>query len=205
MASVPIRSLEDLYKIGQCRSDLVELRLDYLESLDVFNPELVEPYRSRLIITIRETDEGGVNSYDDETKLSLLRDAVSRGFLVDIESGFAEKHSFDCRRQIVSRHYLKELPDYKEMEDFIEKYMETATTVKLAVKSGAGSRSSLIRLLGKYDNIAVMEADGESSSRLLYSVLGSRLLYCHAGEKTSPGQLGCDEATDILKILRADQ
>lgn len=192
-----------MIKIGLCKTELVELRLDYLESLEEFSLDMIEEHRSRLILTIREPDEGGVNSFGSEKKLNFLTEAVKKGFRVDVEGNFAEKHGFDCTGQIVSRHYLESAPDYTHMAAFAEKYSGISAISKLAVKAGATSMADLIRLLGKYRNMAVMEMDGESSSRLLFSVLGSMLLYCHAGEKTSPGQLDCERAIEILNILKS--
>lgn len=203
VASLPVRSREDLKKIGQCKTDLVELRLDYLESLDSFSLDTVEKYRSRLILTIREPDEGGVNSFGDQGKLYFIREAVKKGFLMDVEGNFAEKQGLDCTGQIVSRHYLESPPGYQDMVEFVERYAGISAISKLAVMEGKNTRISLVRLLGKYKGIAVMEMDGERSSRLLFSVLGSKLLYCHAGEKTSPGQLGCEEAVEILRLLKS--
>lgn len=205
MASIPVRSLDDLGKVGNCRADLVELRLDYMNSLESITLDLIEEYRPKLILTVREPLEGGVNSFAHREKLDFLGKAVEKGFLVDVEGEFASKHGFECTGQIVSRHFLDREPLFSEMAGFVEKFSGIAAISKLAVKAGENSRYSLIRLLGKYKNIAVMEADGESSSRLLFSILGSKLLYCHEGEKTSPGQLRCDEAVGIMDFLRSSQ
>ncbi len=195
--------MEDLKKIGQCKTDLVELRLDYLESVDSFRFCDIEDFKARLILTIRDPDEGGVNQFGDGQKLDFITEAVKKGFLVDVEGFFAEKHGLDCTGQIVSRHYLESTPDYSDMVEFVEQYEGIAGISKLAVKEGRDSRVDLIRLLGKHKNLAVMEVDGESSSRLLFSALGSKLLYCHAGEKTSPGQLECEEAVEILEMMKS--
>lgn len=156
----------------------------------------------RLVITVRDPEEGGIHSYDPEEKLEFLRNAVNMGFLVDVESRFAEEKHFDCSNQIVSRHYLQFDPSYEEVSGFVEKYSDESRITKIALRAGQDSRKILVRLLGKYKNIAVMETDGEGSSRILYSILGSRLLYCHAGEKTSPGQIGCEEAEGIFSLIR---
>lgn len=195
--------MEDLKKIGVNGTDLDELRLDYLESLDSFSLDHVERYKSRLILTLREPAEGGVHAFSVEEKLKFLNEAARRGFRVDVEGEFADKHGFDCAGQIVSMHCPGSEPSYAGMARFIERYREIAEVTKLAVKSGKSSRVNLIRLLGKYHGIAVMETDGEGSSRLLFSILGSKLLYCHAGERTSPGQLSCEEALGVLDALES--
>lgn len=179
------------------------MRLDYLDSMDSFRFEDIVEFKGKLILTIRDPNEGGENQFRDGQKFNFMMEAVKKGFLVDVEGEFADKHKLDCNGQIVSRHYMESAPGYEDMAQFLDRYEGIARITKLAVKEGKNSRINLIRLLGNYRNIAVMEMDGEGSSRLLFSALGSKLLYCHAGEKTSPGQLGCEEALEILDLMKS--
>lgn len=204
VASLPIRSTADLQQIGNLSAERVELRLDYLDDLSSFSLNAIEGMQDRLILTVRQVDEGGVNDFGDSVKKGFIVNAIRKGFLVDVEAAFAEKYSMDCRKQIVSKHYLKENPDFPELEEMAERYNTKAAIFKIALTSDHASRINLIRLLSRYDHLAVMEVDGEQSSRLLYSILGSRLLYCHTGEKTSQGQISCTEAEAILRIIRKD-
>lgn len=178
----------------------MELRLDYLASVDSILLDSLEEKKNRLILTIRDVEEGGINVIEPGKKKSFLEEAAARGFLVDVEASFAEKNNFDCTGQIVSRHYLKTDPDYATLKEFVEKYSNKSKITKIALRSTSASRIQLVKLLGEYRNLAVMEVDGEQSSRLLFSLLGSRLLYCHLGEKTSPGQISCQEAMEFFRI-----
>lgn len=202
MGSIPVRSPQDLEKVGKYNTDLIELRLDYLHSLDGFDLHMLSGIKERLIITVRDPKEGGVNPFKDDVKITFLKRVVKESFLVDVESEFAERNNFDCRNQIVSRHYLHTDPSYEELNEFAHRYRGESKITKIALRFGESSLRKLVRLLSESDNLAVMEADGEASSRLLYSVLGSKLLYCHLGEKTSPGQLGCEEAKSIMDLIK---
>ncbi len=202
MASIPFRTLNDLERLKETGADLVELRLDYIGSLQDFDIEFIAPYREILILTVRDPSEGGVSNHSVESKLKFLRAAVSRGYLVDVEADFAEKNSFDTTGQIVSKHFLDKDPQFDELISLVKTYSERSRIIKIALRKRSDSRNTIIRLLDEFHNLAVMETDGEGSSRILYSLLGSCLLYCHIGEKTSPGQIGCDEAAQILSILR---
>lgn len=183
-------------------ADLVELRLDYLDDLEKFPLEDFLPRRNRLILTVRDPEEGGVSEVEPARKVKSLTAAIEKGFMVDVEGTFVEKEKIDCRGMIVSRHFFRNEPDSREIEEFVERYSSTASIVKIALKSSPSSRIKLLELLRKYQNLAVMELDGESSTRLLFSLLGSKLLYCHLGEKTSPGQIGCPEAMQTLELFR---
>lgn len=182
-------------------TDRVELRLDYLSSPCDIDLDALEGKKNRLILTLRDVSEGGAQQLDHGRKKAFLDEAVRRGFLVDVEATFAEEHDFNCRGQIVSRHYLDTDPDYSVLVEFAEKYRDVSYITKVALRSSESSRNLIARLLSEYENLAVMEVDGEESSRLLFSVLGSRLLYCHVGNKTSPGQMNCREAGEFFRII----
>ncbi len=178
------------------------MRLDYLDSLTSFDFDAIISYRQRMILTVRDMAEGGVKVHDADQKRKFLEEAMKRGFLVDVEAEYAEKYGFDCTGRIVSRHYFDHDPSFDELVKFVETYSGKARITKIALRSNDHSRITLARLLGEFSNLSVMETDGEGSSRILYSILGSKLLYCHTGEKTSPGQISCSEAEQILTILR---
>lgn len=204
MASLPVRTRADLLRIDGIEAEIVELRLDYLSSLTDIDLVTLEGKQERLILTVRDVDEGGANRISPEGKKNFLEKAIERGFSIDVEANFADKYSFDCTGQIVSRHFLAEDPEYSILKEFVEKYRGVSRITKIALRTSNNSRNLLARLLRDHDNLAVMEVDGETSSRLLYSLLGSRLLYCHTGEKTSPGQISCHEAREFFKIIEKE-
>lgn len=202
VASIPVKDNSYTSILQKIQTDLVELRLDYLHSLDEFELDNLDKYRKKLILTVREQNEGGINYHDPLKKKLFLSKAMAGGFLVDLEDSFVRKYGIDTSKAIVSSHFLEAEPESSQLSELVSTYSNHSYVTKVALRFSPTSRMKLVRLLGEFNNLAVMELDGESSSRILYSMLGSRLLYCHLGEKTSPGQISCDEAIEIINRLR---
>lgn len=201
MASIPFTGPDVIQRIPQTGTDLVELRLDYFEELENLDLGILENFRDRLILTIREPAEGGVAPVDPGVKEKILRKAVAAGFLIDMEISVLGRVSIDHGNQILSRHFLDSDPPYEELENLAKNYAGRCSILKIALRKSDDSSGHLISLLNRHHNLAVMETDGDPASRIVYSILGSRLMYCHTGEKTSPGQMGCAEASRILGLL----
>src|ERR671930_2397972 len=93
------------------RADLVELRLDGVEDVDVAG---ALRGRSRpVIVTVRPTWEGGRFEGREETRKGLLRQALDGGAeYVDVEwrAGFADLIARDTRRVVVSSHDFQGVP-----------------------------------------------------------------------------------------------
>lgn len=188
--------------IDNFKTDLVELRLDYCNDLDGIDLQALEAFKDRLIITVRSGDEGGFRYIPQETRSKVLQSAIRRGFLVDIEISSPFLEDVEYGGQILSRHYIHRDPPLQELEDLAREYGDKCRVLKIALRKSENSSTNLISLLNRHHNIAVMETDGDPASRIIYSALGSRLLYCHMGEKTSPGQIGCNEAVKVLDLMK---
>lgn len=180
---------------------MVELRLDYCTNLGNLDLSILKQYRERLILTIRDPKEGGANLVKMETKAALLQTAVAEGFLVDLEVSNIGSIPLNSVGQILSRHYLEEEPSYGELESLVGEYEGKCRFFKIALKKSETSSQKLISLLNRHRNLVAMETDGDPASRILYSLLGSGLVYCHVGEKTSPGQTSCRSVSKIFGLL----
>ncbi len=163
---------------------------------------MLKKFRDRLILTIRDPQEGGVRAIEPHIKSGLIQSAIEGGFLVDIEISYLRNISVDYGNQILSRHYLGEPPLYRELEALAVEYEKKCRFLKIALRKSGNSSKYLISLLNRHRNLVAMETDGEPASRIVYSILGSRLIYCHILEKTSPGQISCDKAMRILNLLK---
>ena len=183
------------------RTDLVEVRLDYFPDVESLEPAFLKECRDRLILTIRDPREGGKNHVDTKKKERFLRTAIEDGFLVDVEISNLNSMSLDYSNQILSRHYLIEDPTYEELESLVKEYSNKCRFLKIALRRNENSARKLISLLNRHHNLVVMEVDGDPASRIVYSLLGSKLIYCHVGEKTSPGQISCQDAARIFGLL----
>lgn len=205
VAALPVRAVELLpERIRSVGADLVELRLDYLDDLGQVDMGSLAEQRDRLILTVRSVEEGGINQHPRETKAAFLRRASGMGFTVDIEGSFVNDMKLDLPGAIVSRHYTDRDPSMEELCSFVDDFTSRAGLVKIVLRASHDSRMKLLRLLDRYRNrpLAVMELDGEPMTRILFSLMGSCLVYCHEGEKTSPGQLPCSEAREIMAEIK---
>ena len=193
-----------LNTIPGIHSDMVEVRLDYLPDMEGIEPAIFKEFRNRLILTIRDPVEGGRNSVDTKKRERFLRTAIEAGFLVDIEISNLNSMTLDYSSQILSRHYLNEDPAFEDLESLASEYSNKCRYLKIALRRNENSSQKLISLLNRHHNLVVMEVDGDPASRIVYSILGSRLIYCHAGEKTSPGQISCHSAARIFDLLELE-
>src|SRR5258705_6063819 len=87
------------------RADMVELRLDGVEDVDV--PRALHGRRQPMIVTCRPIWEGGRFDSGEEARRALLRQALDAGAeYVDVEwqAGFGDLVSHDPRRIVISSH-----------------------------------------------------------------------------------------------------
>ena len=201
VGSLPITDVSDLRQVPSGECDLTELRLDYLHELNTNILEGLVAVKDRIILTVRDENEGGVRHIDRKIKTGFLQSAVEMGFLIDVETEFLCENYVDYTGMIVSRHFLEEEPDYETLENIAGIYTHRARFVKIVTPASMVSSRNLIKLLGKYDNVAVMELGSDPMTRILYSVLGSRLIYCYITEPTAKGQLKCSEVKEFFELI----
>jgi len=202
VASLPVKSLADLNRLDELSdADYIELRLDYLKSLNEINLDNLHKYKSKLILTIRDINEGGVNKISDYEKLNFLRSAYEKGFIYDIELTFVKKYNFYYKNKIVSIHYFNDLPDLDRLKRDVEEYSKDALYFKVAVSARKGYKSLLATLLEVSDNVVVIPMTEDPLERIAFGLLGSRLLYGYVSEPTARGQLMYKEIISIINNL----
>ncbi len=203
VASLPIYNEDDLTKVRKIKgADLIELRLDYsprLISIDSINSKLGD-LKDKLILTIRDVSEGGVNKIDDKEKAKYLENANNEGFIYDVEASFLEKFSVPFKDKIVSAHYFNELPNYEKVEEIVKKYLPMARFVKIAA-IGKGEYKELLTKLLKFDKVAVLPMGVNPLERIAFGILGSKLIYTFVESQTAPGQMHYSKAFEILSCL----
>jgi len=181
------------------RADMVELRLDGVEDLDV-GAALAGRTRPA-IVTCRPAWEGGRFDGSEERRHSILSDALDRGAeYVDVEwrAGFADLIARDPRRVVLSSHDFQRVP-----EDLAARATAMrqagARTIKIAVAAGCLSDALLLRrIAAEGDAVVIAMGDAGLPSRLLASRFGSRWTY--AGDAIAPGQIPAARILDEFRF-----
>jgi 3-dehydroquinate dehydratase-1 len=201
VVALQLRSLDDVRKVGGIDADFVELRVDYLERPETFDPSVLEEFRDKVIVTIRDPSEGGVRKVDDGWKARTLKRLHDMGVKYDVEARFLRKFSdVPHEGEIVSVHYFDRVPSVGEVEDAL-RGLESAWVRKIAVIGKPGYKELLAKFAGK--GFAVMPMAVNPLERIAFAVLGSELVYASLGEgmETAPGQMDYRKAKELLKCL----
>jgi 3-dehydroquinate dehydratase-1 len=202
VAVLPIRTIKDIDKVDEIKGvDFIELRLDYMYAPSSLDPSMLVGNKSKIIVTIRETSEGGMKRVNHGWKVMFLNKLHKLGIIYDVEASFLQRYNVPYEDKIVSVHYMDKLPSKEEVLKLISKYAEKAFSVKIAVKAYKGYKEFLSSLLEiGYDNISVMPMTEDPIERLAFALIGSKLIYCYVLEPTAPGQL---HYKSLIKILNS--
>ncbi len=181
------------------RADMVELRLDGVEDIDVAG---ALAGRSRpVIVTCRPTWEGGRFDASEERRHSILRQALDRGAeYVDVEwrAGFADLIARDPRRVVLSSHDFQRVPDDLAVRATAMR-QTGAGTIKIAIPAARLSDALALLPVGAAgDAVIIAMGDAGLPSRLLASRFGSRWTY--AGDAIAPGQIPASRMLDEFRF-----
>ena len=199
VASLPVRKEDDIQRIHDFYdADLIEIRLDYLGRLIPI--EKLERFKEKIIVTIRDLSEGGVNPIDPKEKAEYLVELNEKGFLYDVEAKFAKTYKVPTTNKIVSVHYFDRVPLFEEIYEIIRDFIETSWLIKVAVIGKPGYKSLLSKIL-ELEKVAVMPMGVDPLERIAFSILGSKLIYGHTGEETAKGQMYYKNVRQILSYL----
>jgi 3-dehydroquinate dehydratase / shikimate dehydrogenase len=184
---------------GATRADMVELRLDGVEDVDV--ARALHGRARPVIVTCRPTWEGGRFDGSEEQRRSILREALGRGAeYVDVEwrAAFADVVAQDSRRIVLSSHDLQSVPP--DLAARAAAMRQTgAGTIKIAIAATRLSDSlALLPIAADGDAVVIAMGDAGLSSRLLASRFGSRWTY--AGDAIAPGQIPASRMLDEFRF-----
>lgn len=200
-----VKNLDDIQKI----SDLVELRVDYIEELKLndiqaIKTKIIKPS----IFTCRKKDEGGMFNQSEEKRIEILNKAFDLAFdYIDVEYLTLQKQSFDKHEHtklIVSNHNFDETPPYWQLTKLIfdmshckADIIKIATTVKKDYDVQVLFRALLSKKPNDNQIILGMGEKGKIT-RVLGPLLGSYLTYASTAQtQSAPGQINIDELQSI--------
>jgi 3-dehydroquinate dehydratase / shikimate dehydrogenase len=184
---------------GVTRADMVELRLDGVEDIDVAGA--LAGRILPVIVTCRPAWEGGRFDGSEQRRHSILREALDHGAeYVDVEwrAGFTDLIPRDPRRVVLSSHDFQRVPDDLTARA-AAMHQAGAGTIKIAIP--ATRLTDALRLLpigADVDAVVIAMGDAGLPSRLLASRFGSRWTY--AGEAIAPGQIPASRMLDEFRF-----
>ena len=208
------QAIRSIKSVLPSEPDLIEMRLDYLTSL-----EGLEKVRKAtdlpLIATNRRRDQGGLNAGPEPRRIRTLLDACEIGFdYVDLEMTTASVGlvAEDVRKRgsklIVSRHDIKGTSPKEAMQQVLENEQDMDPDLCKIVGTANSHEDNLV-----YLNFLTENADvelicfgmGEKGvlSRILSPLFGGAFTYASVNEDTrsAPGQMTITELREIYRRL----
>jgi len=203
------KKAETAIKLG---ADLVELRLDYL---DTFNAEklrdVISGIESRCILTLRSSKEGGRFRGGEAKRVQLLYHLIDlKPAYIDIEleavkkeKKLAEVHAETTL--IVSKHSFTNTPNQSTLSRWVEEALSFGGVGKVVTTAKSFEDNlrvmEVLKQAPKSRLIAFCMGELGLISRVLAPLLGSPIVYTCLKEATAPGQIELSEALRLYRVL----
>lgn len=188
-------------------ADIIELRLDCLESNDLAAQlnQLLARLSLPLILTYRPSEQGGYRSLDRSQRETFW--STNFKTLCDVEADLALTASVDPSRMIVSHHDFSGVPD--DLERIYERLAALpARIVKIAVQ--ANDITDCLRIFKVLDRahnenrelIAIAMGNAGIATRILGPSRGAYLTYgsLEDDSATAPGQVNARQLRSVYRI-----
>jgi len=184
---------------ADARADLVELRLDGVQDLDV--ERALHGRRGPVIATCRPAWEGGRFDGSEEERRAVLARALAAGAeYVDVEwnAKFDDLIQSNRSRIVLSSHDFRGVPD--DLCARVRAMRGTGTAViKVAVTAARLSDTlPLLEIARAGDAVVIGMGDPGVPSRLLAARFGSRWTY--GGNAVAPGQIPAARMMDEFRF-----
>lgn len=190
-------------------ADVIELRLDYLET---YKPDEIreqirkirEIFNGDILITFRPTEQGGAREISKKERLTLLTALEADADLIDIEYDIdlAQANT----QEIHSFHDFEGVPaDLVDINDRLAAKAGASDIVKIAVQSNdIVNGLSIWELLKKSGKPVIPIAMGEAGkwTRIMGLAFGAPLTYASldADSETAPGQITAKDLSEIYRV-----
>ena len=192
-------------------ADVIELRLDCLESTPENVSEILHHISRPVILTFRPSEQGGYRELTRSERKRFWTTIAPRGENVwwDVEGDLAQELSPDWSRVIVSHHDFNGVPD--DLDDIYKRLAATpAQVVKIAVQAhDILDCIPIFQLLSRARHedreiIAIAMGDPGIATRVFGPARGAFLTYGALAEEsaTAPGQV---TARNLHSLYRLDQ
>ena len=207
------QKLEQNLKIALKKSDLVEIRFDFLNQDQI--PQVLESVKKNLnkaICTLRPKSEGGKFSGNEKERISILKlIATYDPFLLDVEFSTMKKNSSLVKylkltktNLLISEHDFKKTPKITDLKKKLNQMKKFSSNVKIVTTAKSTNDATTVLQLynkkGKINLIAFSMGDFGRISRILSLYLGSPFTYVSLGKPIAPGQFSIDEVKKIIDL-----
>lgn len=221
-----VAALEEAIPAAAAVCDLIEVRLDCLEPLELETgasliTRLLEKSACESILTFRPAGQGGRRQLSEETRRAFWSGAIFSESFFDVELDLAEQVNatesspplpLDWSRTICSQHYFAAVP--AQLDHIYDRLAATpARVLKVAVQANdATDCLPVFHLLARArtegrEMIAIAMGAAGVATRILGPSRGAFLTYAslESGSATAPGQISASELREVYRIERLDQ
>ena len=207
-------ALERLTEVESQSPDLIEVRLDYMESPG--DPGIIrDSTELPLIATNRRRDQGGHSRMEEPDRVAVILDAVEAGFdYADLELNTPDLDDLGARLKslggslVISHHDFEGTPSAEELRGTMSRMVERGADVCKIIGTAQRPRDNLT-YLGLFGSLREgglvcfgMGRDG-ILSRVISPLVGGEFTYAssHAGGESAPGQLTLAEMREIYALM----
>ncbi len=212
IATLTGRTVEDMVELAveavEQGADALEVRLDYLENLDLRTAlrAVRECSRyERVIATLRRAEEGGRFEGDEERRLEILERVSEEADFVDVELDVAEEDVIrPACRTIVSHHDFEGTPEKKELFELRDRCAELGDVAKVVPTArDHGEALRVLEMVETADAPTIGFAMGERAryTRVVSLLVGGYATYAAVRGAAAPGQMTVREVREALELL----
>ena len=209
------RKLRQIMKLALKKSDLVEIRFDFLDTQDI--PEVLEFLKKdlkKIVCTLRPKSEGGKFNGNEKERIAIIKlIAEYNPFLLDVEFNTMKQDKNLVKylkkskaNLLISNHDFKKTPSFTELKKKFNKMIKFSPNVKIVTTAKSTNDSTRVLQLynkkGKTNLIAFAMGNQGRISRILSLYLGSPFTYVSLGNPIAPGQFSVDEINKIINLKK---
>ncbi|MFQ6123468.1 MAG: type I 3-dehydroquinate dehydratase [Candidatus Heimdallarchaeota archaeon] len=220
---ITVNSVQEAYSVimtPQTKNcDLIELRLDYLEILEMKElAKLLEELQIPSILTLRSQQEGGKFVNSEEQRLQDLKKLIQlQPDYVDLEMHIEEEHLCSLMtsakskkvKTILSSHFFENTPTTQDLTERLEfgKEQEADVVKVITFAKRIGDNDTVLALnkvgqdLG-IDTVAFCMGSLGLPSRMLCVYWGAAFTYASLNEQSASGQLSTSVLGKFYALLQ---
>lgn len=185
-------------------AELVELRLDYI-STRVNIQRLLKDRPCATVITVRREEDGGKYTGSEETRMTMLREAIANGVeYIDLEDDIADKiPRFGKTKRIISYHSFRNTPEnLRELHSRLKAL--DADIVKIATMANQPhDNARMLEMVQESESptVGMCMGDMGTPSRILGPKFGAYFTYAtfHHERALAPGQLSYEHMVNVYR------